>query len=82
MYHENREKMARKFMCRKRNLFIWFFEYNRAKESKFEGHLGGSVVECLPLAQVVVLGLSPASGSLQGACFSLCVSASLCVSHK
>ena len=45
------------------------------------GHLGGSVVECLPLAQGLILGSSPASGSLHGACFSLClVPASLCVS--
>ena len=42
------------------------------------GHLGDFSPGCDP----EVLGLSPASGSLQGACFSLCVSASLCVSHK
>ena len=45
-----------------------------------KGHLGGSVVEGLPLAQVMipVLGSNPAAGSLQGACFShglcLCLS--------
>ena len=39
------------------------------------GHLGGSVVEHLPLAQGVmgVPGSSPTSGSLHGACFSLCL---------
>ena len=51
------------------------------------GHLGGSVVECLFLAQVViprVLGSSPTSGSHQGAClsFCLCLCLSPCVSHK
>ena len=44
------------------------------------GPLGGSVVERLPLAQVVILGLSPASGSPQGACFfSLCLCCCLCL---
>ena len=40
------------------------------------GHLGGSVVEHLPSAQMdepQVLGSSPTSGSLQGAYFSLCL---------
>ena len=43
---------------------------------------------CLPLAQGVILGPgpSPTSGSLHGACFSLCLclclSLSLCVSHE
>ena len=49
---------------------------------KCQGHLGGSVVERLPLAGVVrdpgVLELSPASGSQQGAYFSLCLC--LCLS--
>ena len=44
------------------------------------GHLGGSVVECLPLAQGVILGWSPTSGSPQGACFSLCLCLCLSVS--
>ena len=26
------------------------------KKAKKEGHLGGSLVECLPLAQIVILG--------------------------
>ena len=47
------------------------------------GHLGGSVVEHLPLAQGVTQGswdqMSP-WGSLQGACFSLCLYLPLCVS--
>ena len=48
------------------------------------GHLGGSVVEHLPSAQVMILGSSPASGSLQGTCFSLCLCLclSLYVSHE
>ena len=49
-----------------------------------EGHLDGLVVEHLPLAQVAprVLGLSLASGSPKGACFSLCLCLclSLCLS--
>ena len=40
-------------------------------KSHFEGHLGGSVVKSLPLAQDVILELSPTSGSLHEACFSL-----------
>ena len=57
------------------------------EKGKFSGHLGGSVVERLPLAQVVileVLGSSPASGSPQGAYFSLslCLCLSLCVSYE
>ena len=49
-----------------------------------ERRLDGSAVEHLPLAQVRVqeLGLSPALGSLWGACISLCLCLclSLCVS--
>ena len=50
-------------------------------------HLGGSVVEHLPLAQVVIQGSwdrVPALGSPQGSCFSLCLylCLSLCVSHE
>ena len=54
------------------------------------GYLGGSVIECLPLAQGVILEIeshirvlewSPTSGSPQGAASpSACVSVSLCVS--
>ena len=45
---------------------------------KGEGHLGGSVVEHLPLVQGMILvpGSSPTSGSLQGAYVSACVSLS------
>ena len=47
---------------------------------------GGLAVEHLPLAQgmILVWGLSPPSGSSQGACFSLCLCLciSLCVSHE
>ena len=49
------------------------------------GHLGGSVVEHLPSDRDRgVLGSSPASGFLQGACFSLCLcpGLSLYVSHE
>ena len=56
-------------------------------ENHHQGHLGGSIVERLPLAQVVilrVLGSSPALGSPSEACFSLCLCLclSLCVSHE
>ena len=48
------------------------------------GHLGGSVVECLPLAQSWVIGHIPiTSGSLRGGggvCFSLCLC--LCLSFS
>ena len=51
-----------------------------------EGCLGGSAIEHLPLAQgmIPVPGLSLASGSLRGACFSLCLCLCLplCVSHE
>ena len=52
-----------------------------------QGCLGGSVVEHLPLAQVMISGSGdgvPASGSPQGACFSLCLCLflCLCVSHE
>ena len=41
--------------------------------SRRQGRLGGSVVEHLPLAQMVIPGSwSPISGSPKGACFSLC----------
>ena len=54
------------------------------------GYLGGSVVGCLPLAQVMILGTwdqvlnwAPCSaGSLLPASPSVCVSASLCISHE
>ena len=39
-----------------------------------------SVVESLPLAQVMIPGSSPTLGSLWGVCFSLCLS--LSVSHE
>ena len=69
--------------------------YERAsgwiKTSGDLGRLDGSAVEHLPSAQDVipesqdrVPGLSPTSGSPQGACFSLCLCLclSLCVSHE
>ena len=44
-----------------------------------DGALGGSqVVAYLPSAQGMILRLSPALGSLHGACFSLCLC--LCLS--
>ena len=45
------------------------------------GRRGGTAVECLPSAQGViqVQELSPTSGSLQGACFFLCLCLCLCV---
>ena len=48
-----------------------------------EGSLEGSGVEHLP-SDPGVLGLSPALGSLHGACFSLCLCLCLplCVSHE
>ena len=50
------------------------------------GHLGGSVVECLPLAQVVILGswdqVLHWAPLREPASLSACVSASLCVSHE
>ena len=60
-------------------------EHKDRLKSVWLGRLGGSVVERLPSAQGIdprVLGSSPASGSLQGACFSLCLCLclSLCVS--
>ena len=41
--------------------------------------LGGSAIECLPLAQGMILqsGIEFASGSLQEACFSLCLCLSI-----
>ena len=51
------------------------------KDTALQGHLGGSVVDHLPLAQVLisgVLGSGPVSGSLHGDCFSLCLG--LCLS--
>ena len=53
-------------------------------KGKLQGCLGGSAVECLHLAQVVVRGWSPTLGSLHGACFSLCLCLNLffCVSHE
>ena len=56
-----------------------------ATQEETWGHLGGSVVERLPLAQGSdpgIRGLSP-TGSLRGASSpSAYVSASLCVSHE
>ena len=51
------------------------------------GHLGGSVVERLPSAQGMILGVlgsSSVSSSLLEACFSLCVCLclSLCASNE
>ena len=59
----------------------------KRKKGAEEGLLGGSVVECLPLAQGVIpesWDPSPASRSPEGACFSfcLCLYLSLRVSHE
>ena len=60
--------------------------YISMKYIYFGGHLGGSVVEPLPLAQVVIPGSSPASGSPQGDYLFLLLPMSLplflCVSHE
>ena len=48
-------------------------------------HLGGSVVEHLPLAQVMILGSWDRVllwAPCRGTCFSLCLSLLLCVSHE
>ena len=54
------------------------------KEDKVKGNPGGSVVECLPLAQVVILGFwdqVPHRAPCRKPVFpSACVSASLCLS--
>ena len=47
---------------------------NSASEAYLEGCLGGSAVEC----DLGVSELGPTSGSLHGACFSLCMC--LCLS--
>ena len=57
------------------------------KKRKLGGHLSGSMVEHLPLAQVMILGSwdrVPTLGSPQGACFSLCLCLCLtpCVFHE
>ena len=58
------------------------------QESQLEGHLGGQrwSVCCGPGHDPGVPGLSPPSGSLHGACFSLCLclclSLSLCESRE
>ena len=64
----------------------YFHIKNFLRFFRWEGHLGGSEVEHLPWAQVVILGQgsSPTSGSLQGACFSLLpvsLPLSLCLSR-
>ena len=65
---------------------LWFPDTELLiKKEASVGRLGGSVVEPLPSAQVVVPwvpGLSPTSGSLWGVCFSLCLCPclSLCLS--
>lgn len=51
------------------------------------GHLGGSVVEFFPLAQIMIPGSWDGvshQAPWQGACFSfcLCLYLSLCVSHE
>ena len=63
---------------RSQDLFEVLFKNTLIAES-----LGGSAVGCLPLAQVMIpgSGMEPrTSGSSQGACFSLYVSASLSLS--
>ena len=56
------------------------------KDGQVMGHLGGSVVEQLPLAQVMILGswdrVPHRVPSGLSASPSACVSASLCVSHE
>ena len=47
-------------------------------KADFGGHLGGSAVEHLPSAWVVVLESNPTSGSLWEVSFSLCLC--LCLS--
>ena len=49
-----------------------------------KGHLGGSAVGCLPLARGWSGGLrlGPTTGSLHGACFSLCLCLCLSVFHE
>ena len=63
-------------------LDLWEGEMKHRGQKGLEGHLGGSVVEHLPLAQIVILG-SWDRVLQAGACFSLCLclclSLSLCV---
>ena len=84
-HHSCSDKRRELFTNQHSNLtWRWF-------KSLGAGHLGGSVVECLPPAQGMVPesqdrvpGLSPTWSSPQGACFSLslCLCLSLCVSHE
>ena len=74
------------------DLHVGVLSTNMLFKSMRLGSLGGSVVWHLPSAQGLILeshSLSPTSGSLHGACFSLCLvsassslSLSLCVSHN
>ena len=52
------------------------------QKAERRGHLGGSVVEHLPLAQVVILGSWDQAPRKEPVSPSACVSASLCVSHE
>ena len=51
--------------------------YNSYNEEHTQGHLGDSVVELLPLAQVVILGSQDQVPHREPASPSACVSASL-----
>ena len=59
------------------------FSFFMMKKFFWGGHLGGSVVECLPSVQVVILR-SWDQVPHQGTCFFLCLCLwlSLCVSHE
>ena len=63
------------------------WSHPKDKKAELEGCLGISVVECLPLAQVLTLGSWDQvlhQASLQEVCFSLCLCLclSLCVYHE
>ena len=65
---------------------IQYFNRTTVKTYALVGHQGGSVFECLPLAQVVIPGswdrVPHQAPCREPASPSACVSASLCVSHE